>query len=385
MTEITALNPVWLAALALTPLIFWLAPDRFRDAVLGAGTVLFLAAVAPDSLLILGVFAIATYGLTAGPSVSGPRAWTAGILVIAVLLTYKYLAASSPSVAVSEIIPLGLSFYSIRCLHYIVEKYKNSYAKHDFWAFACYLFFLPTVLAGPIHRFAEFSRDRRRKRWDSALFSEGLERILYGYAKITIVGNFLISNRFAAYIGGLDTANVALIEYLDLLRHGFNLYVQFSGYSDIAIGFALLLGYRVMENFDYPFLKKNISEFWRSWHISLTSWVREHVYMLGILVTRSSVLAVILSMIALGLWHEMSIRYIVWGAYHGLGIAAWQMFQRLKPLAWQARGQFVIHATRAISVFVTFHFVMFGFAIVKEPSLVAALHSIRTIMTFWTR
>jgi alginate O-acetyltransferase complex protein AlgI len=381
--EITSLSPVWLAALVVTPAVYWSLPDRFRDGSLGLMTVGFLGAVAPDSLLVLSLFAVVTFWLTSGAAVSGPKAWLAGALVVIVLLTYKYLATTHPDQAVATVIPLGLSFYSIRCLHYILERYRNSYAQHDFRAFAYYLFFLPTILAGPIHRFGEFSRDRRRKRWDSALFSEGLERILYGYAKITIVGNFLISKRFAGYIEQIDPANTALIEYLDILRHGFNLYVQFSGYSDVAIGFALLLGYRVMENFDWPFLKKNISEFWRSWHMSLTSWVREHVYMLGILMTRSSLLAVVISMIALGLWHELSIRYIVWGAYHGVGIAIWQLFQKVKPGRLKAKGQYVIHATRVLSVFVTFHFVMFGFAIVKEPTLGAALGSIKTILFFW--
>lgn len=381
--DITSLSPVWIAALVATPAIFWLTPERFRDLCLGVVTVAFLGYVAPVSLLVLSLFAVSTYTLTSGTRASGRLTILAGLIVVTVLLGYKYLAVASPDTPPSRIIPLGLSFYAVRCLHYIVEKYRGSYTPHHIWAFAAYLLFLPTILAGPIHRFDQFARDRRRKRWDSALFSEGLERILYGYAKITIVGNFLISGLFATYIAGVDPANAALIEYLDILRHGFNLYVQFSGYSDIAIGFALLLGYRVMENFDWPFLKKNISEFWRAWHISLTSWVREHVYMLGVVATRSSLLAVIISMIALGLWHELSLRYVVWGAYHGVGIAVWQLFQAYKPARFKATSQNVIYATQALSVFVTFHFVMFGFAIVKEPDLASALGAIETILMFW--
>lgn len=382
---ITSLSGIWLIALLVTPMLYWLSPVRFRDPMLALLTAGFLGYVAPESLAVLSLFAISTYWLTSGRQVRGWRALTAGVIVVAVLLTYKYLAVSVSNTVAGQIIPLGLSFYSIRCLHYIVERYKGSYAPHRFEDFAFYLFFLPTILAGPIHRFGEFARDRRRKRWDNALFADGLERILYGYAKIAVVGNFLISNRFAAFIDSIDPAHSALIEYLRILRHGFNLYFQFSGYSDVAIGFGLLLGYRVMENFDWPFFKSNISEFWRSWHISLTSWVREHVYMLGVVLTRSTLAAAILSMIALGMWHELSVRYIVWGAYHGVGIAVWQLFQKCKPPSLMAKNRFVIHATRALSVLVTFHFVMFGFAIVKEPTLEGAVRSLTTVLTFWVR
>lgn len=369
----------------VTPTLYWLAPARIRDPALALLTAGFLGYVAPQSLLVLSLFATSTYVFTTGQVVTGWRATVAGTIVVATLLAYKYMAVSEPQSAAGLIIPLGLSFYSIRCLHYIVERFRGSYAPQRLTEFAYYLFFLPTILAGPIHRFGEFARDRRRKRWDKVLFSDGLERILYGYAKITIIGNFLISNRFASFIDTIDPTHAALIQYLRILRHGFNLYFQFSGYSDVAIGFALLLGYRVMENFDWPFFKKNISEFWRAWHISLTSWVREHVYMLGIVLTRNSMAAVVLSMITLGMWHELSFRYIVWGAYHGIGIAIWQLFQKYKPPAWQAKKRFVIQATRALSVLVTFHFVMFGFAIVKEPTLAGAVESLTTILTFWVR
>jgi alginate O-acetyltransferase complex protein AlgI len=181
----------------------------------------------------------------------------------------------------------------------------------------------------------------------------------------------------------MDPNYVALIAYLDLLRHGFNLYIQFSGYSDVAIGFSMLLGYRIIENFDWPFLKRNISEFWRSWHISLTSWVREHVFLLGVLLTRSRLAAIIVSMVVLGLWHELSYRYIVWGLYHGIGIACWQQFQKIKPPwpLWQ--NKFVSHVTHVASVLVTFHFVMFGFAIVKEPDLAATAQTLKTLLFFW--
>lgn len=380
---ISILGPGWLIAMAVVPAVFWVLPTRARDAFLAISTIAFLVVLDPESLCVLALFAVITFQLTTGNAPPGWRFLIAGTLIAIVLLGYKYRAAAGSSGTSVQLVPLGLSFYAVRCLHYIVERYKGVYRPHDFRAFAYYLFFLPTLLAGPIHRFGTFERDRRRRRWDPGMFSTGLERILYGYAKVTVLGNMLVSGVLATYIEGIGPQNSALFEYLDILRHGLNLYFQFSGYSDIAIGFAMLLGYRVMENFNWPFLKKNISEFWRAWHISLTSWVREHVYLLGISATRSPLLSVILAMMVLGIWHELSFRYVAWGAYHGLGIAAWQVFQRLKPGLAGFDGKGARAIAHALSVFVTFHFVMFGFAIVKEPDLRSALDSLSTVLLFW--
>ena len=152
----------------------------------------------------------------------------------------------------------------------------------------------------------------------------------------------------------------------------FNLYFQFSGYTDVAIGFALLLGFRVMENFDNPFLKQNISEFWRSWHISLSSWVRDYVFFPIVSVVRNRALAVMVAMLVLGLWHEASFRFLLWGLYHGAGIVAWHLLQKAKSWAPVTLPTSLSWTVRVLSTLLTVNFVMLSFVFTKERDLVDA-------------
>ena len=170
-----------------------------------------------------------------------------------------------------------------------------------------------------------------------------------------------------------STASIAripgLIEYLECVAFGANIYFQFAGYSSVAIGFALLLGFRIIENFDHPFLRPNISAFWRCWHISLSSWCRDYVYMPVAASTRSVALGAVASMVVIGLWHEISLRYLAWGLYHAGGILVWQGFQRVKRRLPRTRAQWARLAATAAAVALTFNFVMLSFAITKEASL----------------
>src|SRR5262245_56288725 len=133
-------------------------------------------------------------------------------------------------------------------------------------------------MVGPINRFQEFQRSFRRRRWDSAEFSAGCERLLYGYVKIVCLSTYLVSNKLAP-LASRTALGPAAKAYLGCLIYGLNLYLLFSGYSDVAIGFARMLGLRVGENFHYPFLARNINEFWQRWHISLSTWCRDYVYL----------------------------------------------------------------------------------------------------------
>ncbi len=362
----------------------WLLPQNLARLWLIAVTAAFVLAYSPASAVILVVFTLATYYLAQAERYLGVKILVVGAAIVAVLGWYKVqIAADLASGLLDVAIPLGMSYYALRCIHYLVERYKGSLAPHDAIDFVSYLFFLPTLIAGPIHRFGEFQRDQRRLRWDSVKFSEGLERILYGYVKITFLANYLVSIRFADAISGLGDGETALAAYFTMLQQGLNGYLQFSGYSDIAIGSALLLGYRVMENFRWPLVQKNISDFWKAWHISLSNWCREYVYMLVVSFTRRPALAVLATMMVIGLWHEASYRYILWGVYNGIGIVLWQQFQVLKQKIpqWPFRqARWYGLGTHALAVLLTFHFVMFGFVLVLQPSVAAAMAFYRTML-----
>ncbi|HYD32716.1 MAG TPA: MBOAT family O-acyltransferase [Azospirillaceae bacterium] len=358
-----------LAWMAGTVALFRLAPNGLRHPVLAGITLAFLVVHAPGSVLPLVLFTVATYGLPRLGRGSTAALLVAGALVGGVLLAFKAGLAAPAGGSARLVMPLGLSYYALRCLHYLIESYKGRLPPHGFGEFAGYLFFLPTLVAGPIHRFPDYLRDRRDPRRGAAALSRGLERILYGYVHIVVFGNWLVSLKLRGLVDSLGPERARLAEYLDCLRFGANVYFQFAGYSSIAIGFALLLGFRVIENFNWPFLARNIADFWRRWHISLSSWCRDYVYMPVVALTRDVSLAALASMLVLALWHELSPRYVAWGLYHGLGVVAWQGFQKARRRLPPVRSEAGRAVALALSVAVTANFVILSFAITKEPSL----------------
>ena len=386
---------VWLGWATAGVLGHWSVPLRFRDWFLIAFTLTFLCLYAPLSAVILLSLTGCTFLLTRERPVSGIAVAVLAVIMVGLLAAYKLSYGQLHfENGASIVIPLGLSYYTLRCLHYAIESYKGTLKPHSLTDFISYQLFFPALIAGPIHRFPEFHRDQNRRRWDPAMFSGGLERILFGFTKIVVLGNYLISQVIASrisdhiaieggMIGSSSDAWLPLFVYFDILRHGINLYFQFSGYSDVAIGFGMLFGFRIMENFNWPFLKKNVSEFWQSWHISLTGWCREYIYMVVISNWRSPALAAIAAMLAIGFWHEMSVRYLLWGVYHGIGIAIWQLFQRVKPSLPKFDGLIASRVTHCLSVALTFHFIVLGFSIVQGPNLTIAMQRWNILFLSW--
>jgi alginate O-acetyltransferase complex protein AlgI len=381
------LSPSWMGVMLITVAIHWLLADHLRGWWLILVTACYVGFYSPDSLVLLSIFTVVLYyGAGKVGHLSGRRLVLLIAFNAAVLCVYKALAAlsvqpdSSGGGVSTFIIPLGLSYYAFRSIHFAIERYKGSIASVEFYGMIQYLFFLPTLVAGPIHRFPEFSRDLQRKRWDGFMFAEGIERILYGYAKIVFLSHLLVSYYLELYIRDTVPVNPSLAAYMDMLQGGLNGYFLFAGYTDIAIGFGLLMGYRVMENFNWPLLRENIAVFWRNWHASLSSWCRDYVYMGVIATTRSPALGALASMIVMGLWHEFSIRYVLWGVYHGLGIAIWQQFQRLKAYFPSIGNRAVRWAWQLFSILLTLHFVMVGFLLVRHDTLSGFLDQLKQII-----
>lgn len=361
--------------------VFWSAPERWRFRALMLVTIVVLVAVAPVSAAILGALTVSTGLLTRGQRLSGGRTLLALLPAAASLVGFKVLsAAAGDDVLRGTIIPLGLSFYTLRCIHFVFERYLGRVDEQALRDVAEYLFFLPTIVLGPIHRYPAFDRDRRRHRWDPGLFSEGLERIVYGYFKIIVVGNFLILRVYGDWVTDIATPETRFHLYLTMWGTGLGLYMQFSGASDIAIGFARLLGMRVIENFNWPFFSTSLPQFWQRWHISLTSLVREYVYGWASAVTRSAPLAAVATMLVIGLWHEMSLRYLLWGIYHGVGIAIWQAALRYRSRLGQPHATVAV-GERVFGCALTIHFVMLGFLLVRQPDVAAILAALRILAT----
>lgn len=373
----------WIGWIAVTTGLYWAVPRRFRIELVVLATLFFVVLLEPVSVLWLSAMTAVTYLVTRGTRPDGRRAMLAAAPIGLVLIAYKLASVATGDDLTSDtLVPLGLSYYSLRCIHYSIERYKGTIRDLGPREVIGYLFFLPTIFIGPIHRFPEWRRDRNAD-WDPATFASGLERILHGFVKVTFLGDFLVSGRFSEWADKVTEPGTGPQLYLEMVEIGLNLYFQFSGYSDIAIGFSLLIGFRVMENFRWPFLQRNINEFWNSWHISLTSWSRDYVYSATIARFRSRAAGVLASLIAIALWHEFSLRYLLWGAYHGLGIIAWGRFRAGVARLPRVEHRLVSSVGHIASVLVTVHFVFLSFLLVRQDSLTEMGTVLDSLVTRW--
>ena len=221
------------------------------------------------------------------------------------------------------ILPLGISFFTFKLISYVIEVHReNIEPTNDFVVFATYIAFFPTILSGPIDRPNKFIPQLKSKRpfnYDMAI--DGARQILWGmFKKMVIADNIsLVVDEIWQFQDTFTSSTLVLGAVL----YSFQMYADFSGYSDMAIGVGKLLGFRITKNFNYPFFAKNIAEFWRNWHISLTSWLTDYVFMpLNFTFRRwrqwGSVLAIIITFVLVGLWHGSNLTFSIFGLYHGL-------------------------------------------------------------------
>ncbi|MFA5319846.1 MAG: MBOAT family O-acyltransferase [Candidatus Omnitrophota bacterium] len=260
-------------------------------------------------------------------------------------------------------LPLGMSYLVFRLSHYLFELYRGNIPKSNFVDFALYALFFPTFLAGPVERFQRFYPQSRQ----AGIFS--LSECNYGLFRIAlgIIKKFIIADNLANLImpvfqspDGYSRAAVILAVYGLALR----IYLDFSGYTDMAIGVSRLFGYRIMENFNKPFLQKNIALFWRHWHISVYSWIRDYFFF-PLFGFKASILklylGIFLTMVVFHLWHAASIGFLVMGIYHGTGLILWQLFRESKKKLPVFAKLMSYKILDPVSVFLTFSFVSFGF------------------------
>ncbi len=358
--------------LVTTTALYWLSPQVLRRYLLMLSTVVVLAAVDLSSLVALAAMTAAVSLVTQVRGAREPAALLAGCAaVVGALLVFKFLDATSASATMTDrLVPLGLSYYSLRCVHLLMERYLERIQRPTVAEVFEYLFFPATIIAGPINRYPDYNT-QKAPTFKLDQFSAGLERILYGYVKIVVLSNYLLSTKFFPWAMSLVAPSTAQYQYLDALDYGITLYLQFSGYSDIAIGFALLLGQRVIENFSWPFLKSNIAEFWRSWHISLTRLCREYVFSSVHAATRRSWAGVMATMLAISLWHGLTLNYLAWGLYHATGLVVYRAWSG-SSTALLMRERLPVSVNYFLGWFLTFQFVILGFVFTKEGDLTAS-------------
>lgn len=231
-------------------------------------------------------------------------------------------------------LPIGISFYTFQSISYIVDVYRGEIrSSKSFLDYAFYMTFFPHLVAGPIVRAKDFlGQINSPENLDARRYKESLFRIVTGLIKKLLIADYLgkyvdmVFDNPSFYTGGENL--------LGALAYSFQIYFDFSGYSDIAIGLALLVGYRLKENFENPYGASNVTEFWRKWHISLSTWLRDYVYIpLGgnRKGTLNTYLFLLITMLVGGFWHGASWQFVCWGAAHGLALALHKAVHKYLP------------------------------------------------------
>lgn len=220
------------------------------------------------------------------------------------------------------LMPLGISFFTFKLISYLIEVHRRHIEPcTDFVAFATYISFFPTILSGPIDRPNAFLPQLREGRlFQESLAADGCRQILWGLFKKCVIADNL------AFVTASSWSNVDLhgsAILIVVLLFPLQLYADFSGYSDMAIGVGKLLGLRIAKNFNYPFFALNIAEYWRRWHISLTSWLTDYVFIPLNLHFRDwgkagVMIAIFINLVLIGMWHGANLTFVVFGVYHGI-------------------------------------------------------------------
>lgn len=372
---------IYAAFLAGTFAVYWSLPGhRARQWLLALAGLVFYAHWFPPHVVLI---CSATIGLFAATVVADRIAARAGsrilvgaiIACLSILAYYKYqgfvldtlIALGLPrgELWISDVrAPLAVSFFTFEYVHYLIELRRGTIRRGSFADFFLFIMFFPTLICGPIKRFHDFQPQIDTIRWETDRATAGLGRIVVGLAKKVVVADVVAG--LIAPIWAEPDAHSAGALWLGTYGYAMQIYFDFAGYSDIAIGSAALFGYHVPENFNAPYRKVNIAEFWRSWHMSLTSWITDYVYIpLGGNrrgpwrghVNRLT------AMTLCGLWHGAAWHFALWGLYHGIGLTIFRAYRNVRlgldPSWTPGTGPI----RRGISTMLTFHFTCVGWVL----------------------
>ena len=280
------------------------------------------------------------------------------------------------------VLPIGISFFTFRSLSYIIDLYRRQMAPvTSFRDYLFYLSFFPPLAAGPVVRAKDFvPQIHRPLDITPALLGEGLFLVMCGLIKKVVISDY-ISVNFVDRIFDNPMLYTGFENLMGVYGYTLQIYCDFSGYSDMAIGIALLMGYRFKINFDSPYKSGSITEFWRRWHISLSSWLRDYLYISLGGNRRGTVrtyLNLFITMVLGGLWHGASWLFVIWGAWHGLMLIIHKLYRRIFPVAKDYRAG---HFRHFLNVLLTFHVVAAGWIFFRAPSLDIAWQILTQIFT----
>ncbi len=317
-------------------LFYFLVPKKYRNFIILVFSLLFYFLGEPRYIILLLLSCFINYYL--GKLIEKTK-YKKLFLIIAIiynigqLLIFKYTdffieninAIFKTNISYLYIVlPIGISFFTFQALSYIIDVYNNKVkASDNLLSFMMYISLFPQLVAGPIVRYSDIEKEIKNRTTNYSNFSSGVKRFITGLAKKVLIANVI------GELPALLVEETTLSSMLKAISYTLQIYFDFSGYSDMAIGLGLILGFHFLENFNYPFIASSITDFWRRWHISLSSFFRDYVYIpLG--GNRCSTLKWIRNILVVwfltGFWHGASFNFIIWGLYFGIILIIEKLF-----------------------------------------------------------
>ena len=361
-------------------LLYFAVPKRMKNLVLFLSSLLFYAWGEPKYILLMAVSILVGYfgGRLIGKMQEKEKEKAARLvmavtvfILLGFLAIFKYTDFGISTVnnlvgteipLVKLALPIGISFYTFQILSYVIDAYrKNVEIEKNFINFGAYVVMFPQLIAGPIVRFSDVQREMRQRTIAIDKISKGIGRFVFGLSKKVLIADLL-----GEFVASMELAprNSAFLLWMVALAYAMQIYFDFSGYSDMAIGMGLMMGFHFPENFDYPYVSKSITEFWRRWHMTLGGWFRDYVYIpLG--GNRVSLLKWVRNVFVVwflsGLWHGASWNFVAWGVYFGVILALEKLFLK----KWLERLPAILQHLYAI-VLVVISFVIFRIESMSE-------------------
>lgn len=309
-------------------LIYYIVPKKFRNSVLLLFSLLFYFLGEPKYVVILILSCVINYILSL---LINKYKYKKLFLIIAVvynigqLIYFKYAdffieninqIFNSEFSLLEVIMPIGISFFTFQALGYVIDVYRDKHKPaNNLWTFMTYVCLFPQLVAGPIVRYSDVEDELLNREHSTDKFADGIKRFVIGLSKKVLLANVL-----GEFVASLTTVSL-LSSWLKPILFTLQLYFDFSGYSDMAIGLGLMFGFRFLENFNYPLIASSITDFWRRWHMSLGSWFRDYVYIPlgGNRVNKFKLFRnIFIVWFLTGFWHGAAWNFIIWGLYFGI-------------------------------------------------------------------
>lgn len=319
--------------------------------------------------------------------------WLSVLVNLSILGYFKYTDffidiyndfSANPLAFQNIFLPIGISFFTFQSMSYTIDIYRGRIKPLERWVdYLFYVSFFPQLVAGPIVRARDFIPQIRRDVFVSReMFSRGVFLILCGLFKKAIISDY-ISLNFVDRIFDAPTLYTGFENLMGVFGYTLQIYCDFSGYSDMAIGIALLLGFEFNKNFDSPYKSATITEFWRRWHISLSSWLKDYLY-ISLGGNRGgkirTYLNLVLTMLLGGLWHGAALRFILWGAIHGIALAVHKFVMGMFS-SFKAQGEDMNRWRRAMGIVITFSIVACSWVFFRAGSMEDAFAIFKQIGT----